>query len=270
MIVDSHCHLADAAFAGDREAVVARARAAGVSAAICILAADADAEVAAAREVLRPLWPELWFATGVHPHGAGAYADEPSRAADRAREAAAAVSAVALGEIGLDYHYDFAPTDVQQQVFAAQVGLAGELGLPVVIHTREASADTEAILREVGAGRVRGVMHCFTGTADDARRALDLGFWISWSGILTFPRAADLRAVAAAVPLDRLLIETDAPYLAPVPHRGQRNEPAYVVETLRVLAGLHQCSVETLAQQIRENLAALLGSSTAPVAVRGA
>jgi TatD DNase family protein len=161
--------------------------------------------------------------------------------------------------MGLDYHYDFAPREVQKQVFGAQVGLAVELALPVVIHTREASADTEAILRDAGRGRVRGVMHCFTGTADEARRALDLGFWISFSGILTFPRAADLRAVAASVPPDRLLVETDAPYLAPVPHRGRRNEPAFVVETLACLAGLHGMTADAMARQIAENAAAFVG-----------
>ena len=265
MIIDSHCHLADEAFAADRAEVVGRARQAGVSAAICIIAADDAGEVSAAREVVLPLWPEVRFATAVHPHRASACPGGPSEAASHTRRDVAATSAVALGEIGLDYHYDFAPRDAQHEAFAAQVALAVELDLPVVIHTREASADTEAILREAGGGRVRGIMHCFTGTADEARRALDLGFSISFSGILTFPRAGSLRDVAAAVPADRLLVETDAPYLAPVPHRGRRNEPAFVVETLTCLAELRGLSVEVMAAQVAANLAALVG----PLDTRG-
>ncbi len=259
MIVDSHCHLADEAFAGDREAVVARARAAGVGRVLCILAADDPAELARAREEVTPCWPGVLYATAVHPHRAGAYASQPEEAATVSRRAALEVDAVALGEMGLDYHYDLSPRVTQQAVFACQVSLAVELGRPVVIHTREAADDTIAILRDAGGGRVRGVMHCFTGTRDEARQALDLGFWISFSGILTFPRATELRDVAAFVPADRLLVETDAPYLAPVPHRGARNEPAWVAETLSCLAGLHGKAVDEMAATVAANFEALLG-----------
>lgn len=264
MIIDSHCHLADTAFSADRPAVVTRAREAGVAAALCILAADDSEEIERARLEVSPLWPDVLYGTAVHPHGAGAYEDGPARAAEVTREAAARVSAVALGEMGLDYHYDFAPRQTQQLVFAAQVALAVELDRPVVIHTREAAADTAAILREAGAGQVRGVMHCFTGTMDEAREALDLGFWISFSGILTFPRAGDLREVAGFIPPDRLLVETDAPYLAPVPHRGRRNEPAWVVETLSCLAGVHGLTTEAMAEQVCANFEAFLRRANPP------
>lgn len=258
MIVDSHCHLADEAFAADLAAVVARARQAGVGRALCILAADDEAELARAAASVTPAWPEVQYATAVHPHAAGAYRHDTAAAVAVARRAAAGARAAAVGEMGLDYHYDFAPRDTQQAVFAGQVALALELDAPVVIHTREAFDDTIAILRESGAGRVRGVMHCFTGNLDEARRSLDLGFHISLSGILTFPKAGDLRDVAGFVPIDRLLVETDAPYLAPVPHRGARNEPAWVVETLACLAGIHRLRPETMAAQVSANFDALL------------
>jgi TatD DNase family protein len=167
---------------------------------------------------------------------------------------------VAVGEIGLDYHYDFSPRDVQREVFAAQVSLAVDLGKPVVIHTREATDDTLAVLRDAGGGRVRGVMHCFSGSTDDARRALELGFFISLAGILTFPRAGALRDVAAFVPDDRLLVETDAPFLAPVPHRGKRNEPAWLAETVSHLAALRSRPVDEIGARVSSNFDALVGS----------
>jgi len=201
----------------------------------------------------------VYFAAAIHPHRAGAYA---GRAADAATVTARAVDgakAVAVGEIGLDYHYDFAPKDVQREVFAAQVELAVSRGLPVVIHTREATDDTMAVLREAGGGQVRGVMHCFSGSLAEARLALDLGFYISLSGILTFPKAGELRDTARQLPVDRLLVETDAPFLAPVPNRGKRNEPAWVRATLETLAGVHGTPVEVMASQVAHNFHALVG-----------
>jgi len=260
MFVDSHCHLADEAFEKDLPAVAARARAAGVVAAVCILSAD-TVEEHARIEAVRAAWPGVLFATAIHPHRAGAYAGRVDEAIARLRDVVARVSAPLLGEMGLDYHYDFAPRDVQREVFAAQVRLAVELDLPVAIHTREAGDDTIRILKDAGAGRVRGVMHCFTGTADDARQALDLGFYLSIPGIVTFPKAGALREVVAGVPLDRVLTETDAPYLAPVPHRGKRNEPAFIGETVRQIAALHGLPVDTVAGQIGANLDRLLGTS---------
>jgi TatD DNase family protein len=234
-VIDSHCHLADDAFEGDLEAVVARAKAAGVRSALCILAAG-DAQEAARAARVRAIWPEARFSVGIHPHQAHDCAS-PGAAADAVREALAADSrVVAIGEIGLDYHYDFSPRDVQQEVFREQVRLARELKLPVVIHTREASDDTLAILRDEGRGDVRGVFHCFTGDRALARAALDLGFHLSFAGIVTFPKAVELREVARDTPGDRLLVETDSPYLAPVPHRGKRNEPAFVSRVVEAIA----------------------------------
>jgi TatD DNase family protein len=261
-VVDSHCHLADEAFSGDLTDVVARATAAGVGRVLCILSADDVEEVARARRVA-DAWPAVAFSAAIHPHRAGAYAGRAAEGAAVTRQTVAAVRARAVGEIGLDYHYDFSPRDVQREVFAAHVGLAVELDRPVVIHTREATADTIAVLREAGAGRVRGVMHCFSGGTDEARLGLDLGFFISFAGILTFPKAGALRETAKYVPRDRLLIETDAPFLAPVPHRGKRNEPAWVVETLAILASATSTPVTALADQIATNFDAFVGPPTA-------
>ncbi len=237
-MIDSHCHLADEAFEPDLAEVVDRARQAGLRHALCVLAAGNAAEARRADRVAT-LWPEVRFAAGVHPHEAGRFAGQPATVVDVVRAAVADRPGVrALGEIGLDYHYDVAPRAVQQLVFGRQVTLARELALPVVIHTREATDDTFAILREAGEGQVRGVFHCFSGDAGMARAVLDLGFYVSFAGVVTFPRAEDIRGAARIVPLDRLLVETDAPYLAPVPHRGQRNEPARVVHVVEALARL--------------------------------
>jgi TatD DNase family protein len=255
-MIDSHSHLADEIFAADLDAVIARARDAGVRGTLCILDAASDEEAAQARS-LRARWEAVRFATGIHPHHAGRYAEAPEEAVRVVSASMAAHPEVrALGEMGLDYHYDFAPREVQQAVFAAQVELAGERDLPIVIHTREADADTLAILR--GASRpARGVLHCFTGDAALATAALDLGFHLSFSGIVTFPKAQSLRDIAASMPPDRLLIETDSPFLAPVPHRGKRNEPAWVSRVLDVLAGVRGVSPETLAEQSTANFTAL-------------
>jgi TatD DNase family protein len=256
-MIDSHCHLADETFAGDLQAVIDRARAAGVSSALVILEAGNDDEARRAARVI-DLWPETRFAVGVHPHQAGQFADDPLRAsAVVARQIDGTPAARAVGEIGLDYHYDFSPRDVQQAVFRAQVALACERGLPIVIHTREADEDTLTILRDEGRGEVRGVMHCFTGGPELARAALDLGLCISLAGIITFPRAAELRETARLVPLDRLLAETDSPFLAPVPHRGKRNEPAHVVRVIAALADLQQRDAADVAERTAVNFHSL-------------
>ncbi len=259
-MVDSHCHLASETFVGDLDAVVARAIAAGVTEALCILAADEPEELARAA-VVKAAWPAVHVATAIHPHSAGGYAGRPEAAATVARDAVRSVGAVVVGEIGLDYHYEFAPKEVQREVFAAQISLAVELGRPVAIHTREASDDTFAVIREAGGGQARGVMHCFSHSEADLRRALDLDFFISMAGIVTFPKSGALRDVATLVPLDRLLVETDAPFLAPVPHRGHRNEPAWVVETLRCLASLRGLSTDALGAQVTTNFATLIGAA---------
>ncbi len=255
-MIDSHCHLAGEEFAGDLDAVAARAHEAGVHTALCILESEEEAELAQA-DAVRGAWPSVRFATGIHPHHAGKFAGRVSEAVETVGQALNRTAACAVGEIGLDYHYDFSPRDVQQEIFRAQIRLARTRGLPIIIHTREATNDTFQILREEQAGG--GVFHCFTGDAAMAQEALALGFHLSFAGILTFPKAGDLREVARQTPLDRLLSETDAPYLAPVPHRGKRNEPAFVTRVVETLAELHGVSREAMTAQIATNFNRVFG-----------
>jgi TatD DNase family protein len=252
-MVDSHCHIAGPEFADDLDAVVQRARGAGLAHALTILAADDGPELAQAGEVAAR-WPDVRFSVGIHPHAAGQFADDPAGAA-RQVEAAMAGQPLTrgLGEIGLDYYYDHAPREVQQQVFREQIRLARQRSLPIVIHTRDATDDTFRILVEEQASAVGGVFHCFTGDRDMARRALDIGFHISFAGIVTFPRALELREVARIVPLDRLLIETDSPFLAPVPYRGKRNEPAHVVHVAAAVAELRGTEAEIVGSAALDN-----------------
>jgi len=253
MFIDSHCHIAGPEFAQDLDEVVLRAREAGLSGALVILAADDAAEVRQAAEV-SARWTEVRFSVGVHPHAAGAYAFDPEGAARVVQQAIDAQPlARGVGEIGLDYHYDFAPRDVQQDVFRQQLRLARQMKRPVVIHTREAEDDTFRILEEEGARDIGGVFHCFTGDREAARRVLDLGFYVSLAGIVTFPRALELKEVARVIPTDRLLVETDSPYLSPVPYRGTRNEPARVKRVAETIAELRGTSVEAMASVTREN-----------------
>ncbi len=236
IVIDSHCHLADEVFAATLDAVVDRAREAGVAGALCILDATNDAEAARSARVAS-LWPEVRFAVGVHPHQAGFFVERLDEVESHVRAAVAArPDTCAIGEIGLDYHYGLAPREVQREVFRHQIRVASELDHPIVIHTREADDDTFAILTEERIPGVTGVFHCFTGDATTARRVVDLGFHVSFSGIVTFRSADSIREAAAVVPDDRLLVETDAPYLAPVPHRGKQNEPAWVTEVADVVA----------------------------------
>jgi len=256
-MVDSHCHLADETFASDLDAVIARAKEVGLERTLVVLEAGNEREAAQAAKV-SALWPETRFTIGVHPHQAHQFAADPERAAAVVREQSAATpSARAVGEIGLDYHYDFSPRDVQQAVFRAQIQLARELERPVVIHTREADEDTLAILREEGGGALRGVLHCFTGNDALADAGLALGFFVSLAGILTFPKAGALRETARRVPLDRLLVETDSPFLAPVPYRGKRNEPAYVARVVEALADMHGLPPRRLADLTSANFHSL-------------
>jgi TatD DNase family protein len=256
-MVDSHAHLADEAFAADLDAVIARARGVPLEEVLCIAEASDEAECARAAACLR-LWDRLRTTSGVHPHRAAAFAARPAAAADLAGARIRSEPLVrAVGEVGLDYHYDVAPRDVQQAVFAAQVGLACDRRLPLVIHTRDADEDTLAILASEGHGQARGVFHCFSGDWPFARRALDLGFYVSFSGIVTFPKARAIRDAAARVPLDRLLVETDAPYLAPAPNRGTRNEPSRVVDVGRALAELRGSTADTVAEAVVQNYRAL-------------
>jgi len=255
-MIDSHCHIADEVYASDLEEVVARARTAGLERVMVILEAGNSQEEEQARAA-HVLWPDIRVAVGVHPHQAKQFEDDGPAAAAAAREEMGRLAyARAVGEIGLDYHYDFSPRETQQAVFRAQVDLALELRLPVIIHTREAEADTMEVLKSAGPD-LRGVLHCFTGTRELADAALELGFYISLAGIVTFPKALELREIARAVPLDRLLIETDSPFLTPVPHRGARNEPARVIHTAETLASLRGISVAELDRATTANFHAL-------------
>ena len=252
-MTDSHCHIAGEEFIADLDAVVMRARAAGVSRALVILAAEDDAEIGRAATVAQA-WPECRFAVGVHPHHAKVFESSPQDAAAKVAERLDALPAArAIGEIGLDYHYDFSPREVQHAVFRVQVQLALSRDLPIVIHTREAEDDTLRILQEEGQGRLRGVFHCFTGDSAAAARALATGFLVSIPGVATFPKAETLRQAAAAVPADRLLVETDSPYLAPIPYRGKRNEPAYVARVVDQIAAVRGTTAEAFGAETDRN-----------------
>ncbi|HTS24562.1 MAG TPA: TatD family hydrolase [Bryobacteraceae bacterium] len=229
-LVDSHCHLDDSKFDADREQVIERALAAGVKRLMAIGTGDGPPDLRTAiRQAER--YPFIFATIGVHPHDASKATEESFA---ELRDLASHPKVLALGEIGLDYHYDFSPREVQRTVFGRQLEIAAESAKPIVIHTREAWADTIAILRERWRGP--GIMHCFTGDEEQAREALGLGFYLSFGGVLTFPKAETVRQAARITPDERLLVETDCPYLAPVPHRGKRNEPAFVVETAARLA----------------------------------
>lgn len=246
-LIDSHCHLDDSQFDSDREQVIERAQAAGVETMMAIGTGDGPPDLETGiRQADRHAF--IYATIGIHPHDA-AKADGDSFV--RLRELAAHPKVLAIGEIGLDYHYDFSPRDVQRLVFEKQLELAADSGKPIVIHTREAWDDTMAVLRQRWHGA--GIMHCFTGDAVQAREALDLGFYLSYGGVLTFPKAEAVREAARITPEDRLLVETDCPYLAPIPHRGKRNEPAFVLETVRRLAEVRCASPEAIAQATTRN-----------------
>jgi len=222
MLIDTHAHLDDARYDGDREAMIARAREAGVGTFITI---GCDLATSRAAVELADRYPFVYASIGVHPHEVRHIDDGWY---DEFRRLARHPKVVAYGEIGLDYHYNHSPPKLQRERFREQIQLARELKLPVVIHTREAQEDTIAILKEEQAADVGGVFHCFTGDAWLAKDGLGLGFYLSFSGVVTFQNATMLREIVTTIPMDRILIETDCPYLTPAPHRGKRNEPAYV------------------------------------------
>jgi len=248
MFVDSHCHLNYKGLVEDQPQVLARARAAGVTTMLNIStrAAEWDEVIGLAERE-----PDVFASVGVHPHDADTHADvETSTLVERA----AHPRVVGIGESGLDFYYDRSDRDRQRASFRAHIAAARETGLPIIVHTREAEEDTHSILaEEMGKGPFDGVIHCFTASRDFAEKALGLGFYISMSGIVTFKNALDLQETAKAIPLERLLIETDSPFLAPVPHRGRPCEPAFVADTARFLAGLRGESVETLAEATAAN-----------------
>src|SRR5262245_56829913 len=253
-VVDSHCHIDMPQFEADREAVVERSRAAGVTDMLIVGGVDEEAGHRRALRVAESLG--FGASAGVHPHEAR-LADDKTY--DELRGLAKEGRILAIGEIGLDFHYDHSPREVQREVFRRQVRLAREVGRPVIIHTREADIETCDLLEAEQADECGGVIHCFTGSHELARRALALGFYISFSGVMAFPRSETIQAVAKDVPLDRLLVETDSPFLAPPPHRGKRNEPAFVVEVARRLAELRGTTVESIGQATLENFRRLFG-----------
>ncbi len=258
--VDSHCHIDGPEYDADRDEVIARALAAGVHRMLNVISGDPQSGACERTIALAGKHEMIYAAIGVHPHDAKLFDDEIEqrlvRLIDQSRDV------VAWGEIGLDYHYDHSPRDIQREVFRRQLRLARTHKLPVVIHSRSADDDTIQILRDEMTGYApAGVMHCFGGGLALAQNALDLGFYISFAGNLTFKKAEDLRDIARQLPLDRLLVETDCPYLTPSPFRGKRNEPARVVETARELATLHGRDPDQVGRITSENFAALFGLS---------
>jgi TatD DNase family protein len=256
-LVDSHCHLDSKEFDGDRDAVIERARAAGVSRIVAVGTGEGPPDLEAGIR-LAERHSGFYATVGIHPHDA-AKADRDSMA--RVRELARHSKVIAVGEIGLDYHYDFSPRERQREVLIEQLGVAAEAGLPVVIHTREAWDDTFELIERywVGSG-IPGIMHCFTGGPGEARRSLELGFSLSFGGIVSFPKAVEIQQAAREAPDDRILVETDAPYLAPVPLRGKRNEPAYVVHTAAKLAQLRGVDAERIAELTTANFERLFAA----------
>ena len=255
VLFDTHTHINDERFDADRSAVIENMRCAGVQLAVVVGDAAAQPESAFA---LADAYPFLYAAAGVHPHDAIQYNDAIQA---RIETWMAHPKAVALGEIGLDYHYDLSQRDVQKDVFARQLALARRLNKPVIIHIREAHGDAMDILRT--ADRPAGVLHCYTGSWESAKAYLDMGFYISLSGAVTFKNAPKLAQVAQNVPLDRLLVETDCPYMAPVPMRGQRNEPAFVAYTAQKVAELRGMDAEEFALAAYENGRRLFGIESA-------
>ncbi len=248
MLVDSHCHLDFPDFADELDGVVARARAADIGRIVSISTrvAKHDGLIAIAER-----FPDVFCSVGTHPHNAH---EEPDVTAADLVARARHPKVVAIGEAGLDYHYDYSPRDAQERGFRRHIAAARDSGLPLVIHAREADADVARILEEeTHKGAFPAVLHCFTGGRDLARRAIALGLSISFTGILTFKNSADLRAIAAELPADRILVETDAPYLAPGKFRGKRNEPSYVVETAKVLAQARDVTFDDIARQTTDN-----------------
>jgi len=265
-LIDSHCHLDFPDFADELDAVVARARAAGIDRLVTI---STRVRRQAALLAIAQRFPEVYCSIGTHPHYAH---EEADISAAELVAFSRAEKVVAIGEAGLDYHYDNSPRGAQEQGFRTHIAAARETGLPLVIHSREADDDTARILEEeTGKGAFAAVLHCFTGGRDLARRAVALGHFISFTGILTFKNSQELRSIAAELPADRILVETDAPYLAPGKYRGKRNEPAFVVETAKVLADVRGVSFYTLAKESTANfyrLFAKVPTQQAPAAPR--
>lgn len=258
MLIDSHCHLEYEGLVEDQQGVLARARAAGIGGFLNISTRQREWDQVvgtAERE------PDVWASVGIHPHEADQHADLGEGAL---LEATRHPRVIGIGETGLDYYYDKSDRAVQQALFRTHIAVAREAGLPLIIHTRDAEDDTVRILEEeMGKGAFPALIHCFTASAEFGRKVLDLGLSISLSGIVTFKNASDLQAVAATIPEDRLLVETDSPFLAPVPHRGRSCEPAFTADTARFVAGLRAVSYEQLAEATTRNFFALFRKAAA-------
>jgi TatD DNase family protein len=255
MLIDSHAHIQGKEYADEREAVVARAREAGVGK---IIAVGGAGDMASNTEAvaLASVFPEIYATVGMHPHDAK---DVGADELEKLRELTSHPKVVAVGETGLDYYYSHSPHDVQRRVFSRFIHMARETDLPIVVHEREAAQDAAKLLSAEGGGNLRGVIHCFTGNYEAACAYLDLGFYLSFTGIITFKNAEPLREVVRKVPLEHMLVETDSPFLTPVPHRGKRNEPAYVRFVAETIAILKQLPLEKVADMTSENVHALFG-----------
>lgn len=258
MLIDSHCHLEYKGLVEDQQSVLARARAAGIGGFLNISTRQREWDqviATAARE------PDVWASVGIHPHEADAHADLGEGAL---LSAAAHPRVIGIGETGLDYYYDHSDRETQQALFRTHIQVARETGLPLIVHTRDAEYDTARIIgEEMEKGRFPALIHCFTASADFARKMLFYGLTISLSGIVTFKNAKDLQAIASDIPEDRLLVETDAPFLAPVPHRGQVCEPAFTADTARLVAALRSVESEALADTTTRNFFALFSKAAA-------
>lgn len=250
MLIDSHAHIQGKEYAGEAEAVIARAREAGVE---MIIAVGGSGDMSSNSEAVRlaHAFANVYATVGMHPHDAK---DVGADELDILKLSAADAKVVAIGETGLDYYYSHSPHDVQRRVFGQFIQMARQTQLPIVVHERDAAAEAMALLRSEGGGELRGVIHCFTGDYQAARAYLDLGFYLSFTGIITFKNAGALREVVGKVPLDRMLVETDSPYLTPVPHRGKRNEPAYVRFVAETIATVKNVDLATVAQATSTNV----------------
>ncbi|MBX3300539.1 MAG: TatD family hydrolase [Acidobacteria bacterium] len=265
MFVDSHCHIDGVAFDEDRDQVVRRAKEAGVAAMLNVGTGDPRSDDLRRAVAVAERYDWVYASVGVHPHDAKLFDD---KAEEHLLQLTENKKVVAWGEIGLDYHYDHSPRDVQRDVFRRQITIANEHRLPIIVHSRDAEDDTIEILAECSPqDGFRGVMHCFGGSAEMAAACLELGSYISFAGNVTFKNAGPLRDAARTVPLDRLLVETDCPYLTPVPHRGKRNEPSFVVHTAEFLAELYGVTLVELAEVTTRNFEKLFGIQVDPIRI---
>lgn len=265
ILIDSHCHIDSAAFDEDRDEVIRRAHLAGVAAMLNVGTGDPHSDDFRRAVAVAEQYDSVFAAVGVHPHDAKLYDDAAEE--HLITLATASSKVIAWGEIGLDYYYDHSPREVQREVFRRQIRVAKKIGLPIIIHSRDADEDTTQILLEEcqnasdneGAPFRGGILHCFGGTAEMAESLIPIGFKVSFAGNVTFKNADNLRAAARSIPVEALLVETDCPFLTPIPHRGKRNEPAFVLHTARFLADLHGVEPEVLARQTVQNFLNLFG-----------